>query len=95
MRPARRALLPYAALVLEHIVRRAKPRDVVFSIDLLPPGLSLSPPAVHDPVWWPFSERYAWDVAAAGPGGCDQKELVSASSGHGKRARLGVPGAGG
>jgi exopolyphosphatase/guanosine-5'-triphosphate,3'-diphosphate pyrophosphatase len=29
--PARRALLPYAALVLEHIVRRAKPRDVVFS----------------------------------------------------------------
>src|SRR5690606_23466248 len=29
--PARRALLPYAALVLEHIVRRAKPRDVQFS----------------------------------------------------------------
>ncbi|MBN8965770.1 MAG: exopolyphosphatase, partial [Rhizobiales bacterium] len=29
--PARRALLPYAALVLEHIVRRAKPRDVEFS----------------------------------------------------------------
>jgi len=29
--PARRALLPYAALVLEQIVRKAKPRDVVFS----------------------------------------------------------------
>ena len=28
---ARRALLPYAALVLEHIVREAEPRDVVFS----------------------------------------------------------------
>jgi exopolyphosphatase/guanosine-5'-triphosphate,3'-diphosphate pyrophosphatase len=29
--PARRALLPYAALVLEQIVRMAEPRDVVFS----------------------------------------------------------------
>jgi exopolyphosphatase/guanosine-5'-triphosphate,3'-diphosphate pyrophosphatase len=28
---ARRPLLPYAALVLEHIVRQAEPRDVVFS----------------------------------------------------------------
>ena len=28
---ARRPLLPYAALVLEHIVREAEPRDVVFS----------------------------------------------------------------
>jgi exopolyphosphatase / guanosine-5'-triphosphate,3'-diphosphate pyrophosphatase len=28
---ARRPLLPYAALVLEHIVRKAEPRDVVFS----------------------------------------------------------------
>jgi len=28
---ARRPLLPYAALVLEHIVRRAEPREVVFS----------------------------------------------------------------
>jgi exopolyphosphatase / guanosine-5'-triphosphate,3'-diphosphate pyrophosphatase len=28
---ARRPLLPYAALVLEHIVRKADPRDVVFS----------------------------------------------------------------
>src|SRR6185369_2207801 len=28
---ARRALLPYAALVLEHIVREAEPREVVFS----------------------------------------------------------------
>jgi exopolyphosphatase/guanosine-5'-triphosphate,3'-diphosphate pyrophosphatase len=28
---ARRALLPYAALVLEHIVRETEPRDVVFS----------------------------------------------------------------
>ena len=38
-------------------------------IVLVTTGLSLSPPAVHDPVWWPFSERYAWDVAAAVPGG--------------------------
>jgi len=38
-------------------------------IVLLTTGLSLSPPAVHDPIWWPFSERYAWDVAAALPGG--------------------------
>jgi putative copper export protein/mono/diheme cytochrome c family protein len=36
---------------------------------LVTTGLSLSPPAVHDPVWWPFSQRYAWDVAAALPGG--------------------------
>ena len=36
---------------------------------LITTGLSLSPPAVHDPVWWPFSQRYAWDVAAALPGG--------------------------
>jgi putative copper resistance protein D len=36
---------------------------------LLTTGLSISPPAVHDPVWWPFSQRYAWDVAAALPGG--------------------------
>lgn len=28
---ARRPLLPYAALVLEHIVRKAEPRDIVFS----------------------------------------------------------------
>ena len=32
-------------------------------------GLSLSPPAVHDPVWWPFSQRYSWEVATALPGG--------------------------
>ncbi len=38
-------------------------------IVLVTTGLSLSPPAVHDSVWWPFSERYAWDVAAAVPGG--------------------------
>ncbi len=36
---------------------------------LLTTGLSLSPPAVHDPIWWPFSQRYAWDVAASLPGG--------------------------
>jgi exopolyphosphatase/guanosine-5'-triphosphate,3'-diphosphate pyrophosphatase len=29
---ARRPLLPYAALVLEHLVRKAKPRDVVISV---------------------------------------------------------------
>jgi putative copper resistance protein D len=36
---------------------------------LVTTGLSISPPAVHDPVWWPFAQRYAWDVAAALPGG--------------------------
>ncbi len=36
---------------------------------LVTTGLSLSPPAVHVPVWWPFSQRYAWEVAAALPGG--------------------------
>ena len=36
---------------------------------LLTTGLSISPPAVHDPIWWPFSQRYAWDVATALPGG--------------------------
>ena len=36
---------------------------------LLTTSLSLSPPAVHDPVWWPFSQRYSWEVAAALPGG--------------------------
>ncbi len=36
---------------------------------LVTTGLSLSPPAVHDPVWWPFSQRYSWDVAATTPGG--------------------------
>jgi putative copper export protein/mono/diheme cytochrome c family protein len=36
---------------------------------LLTTGLALSPPAVHDQVWWPFSQRYAWEVAAALPGG--------------------------
>ena len=36
---------------------------------LITTGLSLSPPAVHDPVWWPFSRRYSWEVAASIPGG--------------------------
>jgi putative copper export protein/mono/diheme cytochrome c family protein len=36
---------------------------------LVTTGLSISPPGVHDPVWWPFAQRYAWDVAAALPGG--------------------------
>ena len=36
---------------------------------LVTTGLSFSPPAAHDPVWWPFAQRYAWDVAASLPGG--------------------------
>ena len=36
---------------------------------LLTTGLSISPPAVHDPIRWPFAQRYAWEVAAALPGG--------------------------
>jgi putative copper resistance protein D len=36
---------------------------------LVTSGLSISPPAVHDPVWWPFSRRYSWEVAASLPGG--------------------------
>ncbi len=38
-------------------------------IVLVTTGLTLSPPGVHDTVWWPFSQRYAWDVAATVPGG--------------------------
>ncbi|HKA60933.1 MAG TPA: CopD family protein, partial [Methylomirabilota bacterium] len=36
---------------------------------LITTGLSLSPPAVHDPIRWPFSLRYSWEAAAALPGG--------------------------
>ena len=36
---------------------------------LVTTGLSLSPPAAHESVWWPFSQRYSWEVAAALPGG--------------------------
>jgi putative copper resistance protein D len=32
-------------------------------------ALSLSPPAAHDPVRWPFSQRLSWEVATAVPGG--------------------------
>ena len=39
---ARRPLLPFAALVLEHIVERAKPRDIVFSALGLREGLLFS-----------------------------------------------------
>ncbi|HEY7040851.1 MAG TPA: CopD family protein [Methylomirabilota bacterium] len=39
---------------------------------LITSGLSLSPPAVHDPIWWPFSLRYSWDAAAALPGGASR-----------------------
>jgi putative copper resistance protein D len=39
---------------------------------LITAGLSLSPPAVHDPIWWPFSLRYSWDAAAALPGGASR-----------------------
>lgn len=39
---------------------------------LITTGLSLSPPAVHDPIRWPFSLRYSWDAAAALPGGASR-----------------------
>ncbi|HEU4439764.1 MAG TPA: CopD family protein [Methylomirabilota bacterium] len=39
---------------------------------LVTAGLSLSPPAVHDPIRWPFSLRYSWDAAAALPGGASR-----------------------
>jgi putative copper resistance protein D len=39
---------------------------------LITTGLSLSPPAVHDPVWWPFSLRYSWEAAASLPGGASR-----------------------
>jgi exopolyphosphatase/guanosine-5'-triphosphate,3'-diphosphate pyrophosphatase len=39
---ARRPLLPFAALVLEHIVERAKPKDIVFSAVGLREGLLFS-----------------------------------------------------
>jgi putative copper resistance protein D len=39
---------------------------------LITSGLSLSPPAVHDPIWWPFSLRYSWAAAAALPGGASR-----------------------
>jgi len=39
---------------------------------LITTGLSLSPPAVHDPIWWPFSLRYSWDAAASLPGGASR-----------------------
>ena len=31
--------------------------------------LSLSPPAVHDAIRWPFATRFSWEVAAQVPGG--------------------------
>lgn len=31
--------------------------------------LSLTPPAVHDTIRWPFATRFAWEVAAQVPGG--------------------------
>ena len=40
--PARRALLPYAALVLEHILRKVQPRQVVFSAHGVREGLLYS-----------------------------------------------------
>ncbi|HYB70177.1 MAG TPA: c-type cytochrome, partial [Candidatus Bathyarchaeia archaeon] len=35
-------------------------------------ALSISPPAAHDPIQWPFARRYSWDVAASIPGGATQ-----------------------
>lgn len=39
---ARRPLLPYAALVMEHLIRKIKPRDVVFSVLGVREGLLFS-----------------------------------------------------
>ena len=39
---------------------------------LLTSALSISPPAAHDPIRWPFSQRYSWEVAASLPGGATQ-----------------------
>jgi hypothetical protein len=36
---------------------------------LLTATLSLSPPAVHDSIRWPFTVRWSWEVAAQVPGG--------------------------
>jgi len=70
--------------------RRRLPLTGVLRKGTRRPGKSWSRPARGGRV---RSRRAGLDQL--GPGGCDQKELVSASSGHGKRARLGVPGAGG
>ncbi|HEY7436028.1 MAG TPA: CopD family protein [Methylomirabilota bacterium] len=42
---------------------------VALLILLITAALSLSPPAVHDTVRWPFTLRFSWDVAAQVPGG--------------------------
>jgi hypothetical protein len=36
---------------------------------LVATGLSLSPPAVHDTIGWPFALRFSWEAAAQVPGG--------------------------
>jgi putative copper export protein/mono/diheme cytochrome c family protein len=36
---------------------------------LVTAALALTPPAAHDSVWWPFRQRYSWDVATTLPGG--------------------------
>jgi putative copper resistance protein D len=36
---------------------------------LLTAALSLSPPAVHDTIRWPFATRWSWEAAALVPGG--------------------------
>ncbi|MGH7415384.1 MAG: CopD family protein, partial [Candidatus Rokuibacteriota bacterium] len=36
---------------------------------LITAALSVSPPAVHDSIWWPFTVRWSWEAAAQLPGG--------------------------
>lgn len=36
---------------------------------LVTTGLSVSPPAVHDTIGWPFALRFSWEAAAQVPGG--------------------------
>ena len=42
---------------------------LALSILLLAAMLSLSPPAVHDVIRWPFAVRWSWEAAAQAPGG--------------------------
>ena len=42
---------------------------LALAILLLTAMLSLSPPAVHDAIQWPFATRWSWEAAALVPGG--------------------------
>jgi putative copper resistance protein D len=42
---------------------------LALAILLVTAALSLSPPAVHDAIRWPFAVRWSWEAAALAPGG--------------------------